>query len=91
LGVPGYPGAVGLKREERDGSSEVEFETRDDIDQVYGYFHDQFVSRGWVRTSLERRGAATKIEATYQRGYSRFKFQLDQRGRSGKYALEIQF
>lgn len=93
LGVPGYPGTVGLKRERADGSSEVEFETRADIDEVYAFFHNQLVSRGWVRTSLEMggKGNATKVEATYQRGGSRFKFQLNQKGKSGKYTLEINF
>jgi hypothetical protein len=91
LGLPPYPGSVALKREERGGSSEAEFETRDPLEQVYTFFHNWLTSRGWVRTRLEYKSAATKVEAVYQRGAERFKLELDQQGRSGRYKLEIDF
>jgi len=91
LGLPAYPGSIALKREERGGSSEAEFETRDAPEQVYAYFHNWLISRGWVRTRLEYKGPATKVEALYQRGTERFKLELDQRGQSGRYKLEIDF
>ncbi|GEM82997.1 hypothetical protein [Meiothermus hypogaeus] len=91
LGLPPYPGSVALKREERGGSSEAEFETRDPLEQVYAFFHNWLTSRGWVRIRLEYKSAATKVEAVYQRGAERFKLELDQQGRSGRYKLEIDF
>jgi len=91
LGLPTYPGSAALKREERGGSSEADFETRDSLDQVYTFFHNWLVSRGWVRTRLEYKGPATKVEAMYQRGTERFKLELDQQGQSGRYKLEIDF
>ncbi|MCS7068820.1 MAG: hypothetical protein NZN28_09375 [Meiothermus sp.] len=91
LGLPPYPGSVALKREERGGSSEAEFETRDALEPVYTFFHNWLTSRGWVRTRLEYKSAATKVEAVYQRGAERFKLELDQQGRSGRYKLEIEF
>jgi hypothetical protein len=91
LGLPAYPGSAALKREERGGSSEVDFETRDPLDQVYAFFHNWLVGRGWVRTRLEYKGPATRLEAVYQRGTERFTLELDQQGRSGRYRLEIDF
>ncbi|MCX7601987.1 MAG: hypothetical protein N2Z75_08610, partial [Meiothermus sp.] len=82
---------VALKREERGGSSEAEFETRDALEPVYTFFHNWLTSRGWVRTRLEYKSAATKVEAVYQRDAERFKLELDQQGRSGRYKLEIEF
>lgn len=91
LGLPAYPGSAVLKREERGGSSEADFETRDSLNQVYAFFHNWLVSRGWVRVRLEFKGAATRVEAVYQRGGERFRLELDQLGRSGRYKLEIDF
>ncbi|GIW33456.1 MAG: hypothetical protein KatS3mg072_0789 [Meiothermus sp.] len=91
LGLPPYPGSIALKREERGGSSKAEFETRDPLEQVYAFFHNWLTSRGWVRTRLEYKSPATKLEAVYQRGAERFQLELDQQGRSGRYKLEIDF
>jgi len=91
LGLPPYPGSVALKHEQKGGSSEAEFETRDTLDQVYAFFHNWLVNRGWVRVGFEYKGPATKVEAVYQRGAERFKLELDQQGRSGRYKLEIDF
>lgn len=91
LGLPPYPGSVALKREERGGSSKAEFETRDPLEQVYTFFHNWLTSRGWVRTRLQYKGPASELEAEYRRGAERFKLELDQQGRSGRYKLEIDF
>lgn len=91
LGLPPYPGSVALKREERGGSSEAEFETRDPLEQVYAFFHNWLTSRGWVRTRLEYKGPASQLEAEYRRGAEHFKLELDQQGKSGRYKLEIDF
>ncbi len=91
LGLPAYPGSVALKREERGGSSEAEFESRDTLEQVYTFFHNWLVSRGWARIRLEYKSSASKVEAQYQRGAERFKLELDQQGRSGRFKLEIDF
>lgn len=91
LGLPAYPGSAALKREERGGSSEADFETRDSLNQVYTFFHNWLLSRGWVRIELEFKDAATKVEAVYQRGGERFRLELDQLGRSGRFKIEIDF
>ncbi|AWR85856.1 hypothetical protein [Meiothermus taiwanensis] len=91
LGLPPYPDSVALKREERGGSSEAEFETRDPLEQVYAFFHNWLTNRGWVRTRLEYKGPASKLEAEYRRGAERFKLELDRQGQSGRYKLEIDF
>ena len=92
LGLPAYPGSRLLKLEGRgNGGSEVEFETGAPLSDVYAYFHNQLEARGWARIALEAKSAATKLEAVYQRSGVRFKLELDQQGRSGRYKLEIDF
>lgn len=89
LGLPPYPGSTALKRKEEDGSSKAEFETRDPLEQVYAFFHNGLTRRGWVRTRLEYKGPASKLQAEYRRGAERFK--LEQEGKSRRYKLEIDF
>jgi hypothetical protein len=92
LGLPAYPGSRILKKEEKsDGSSEVQFEAGADLDRVYAYFHDFLSRAGWSRWTLERKEAATKVEARYQRNNTSFKLELDQEGRSGRYKMSIDF
>lgn len=91
LGLPPYPGSIALKPEEEDGSSKAEFETRDPLEQVYAFFHNWLTSRGWVRTRLEYKGPASKLQAEYRRGAERFKLELDREGKSRRYKLEIDF
>jgi hypothetical protein len=67
------------------------FATRDGIESVYGYFHNQLSARGWVRTDLDFKSKATKLEAKYQRQGVRFELKLDQEGNSGRYKIEVDF
>jgi hypothetical protein len=95
LGLPAYPNSRILKIEEKDkkddDSGKVEFETGASLNQVYGFFHNELARRGWLRSKLNVKGSATKVEARYQRPNERFDFKLDQQGNSGRYKLEIKF
>jgi hypothetical protein len=91
-GLPLPPGATLLTLDAKsDGSSKAVFQTRDGIEQVYTYFHNQLSARGWVRTELEFKSKATKLEAKYARQGTRFELKLDQQGNSGRYSIEIDF
>ncbi len=101
LGLPAYPNSRVLKVEDKyskdgkdkkdAGSGEVEFETNASLNQVYGFFHNELLRRGWLRSKLNFKGPATKLEARYQRPNEYFDFKLDQQGNSGRYKLEIKF
>ncbi len=85
----------GDKRDDNDkkdsGSRSVDFETNASLGQVYAFFHNELLRRGWLRSKLNVKGSATKVEARYQRPNERFDFKLDQQGNSGRYKLEINF
>jgi hypothetical protein len=92
LNLPAYPGSQILDVDtDSDGSSKVRFASNASIDAVNGFFHSQLGARGWQRTRFEQKGAATKVEATYARQGSSFKYDLDRQGNSGRYSLEIDF
>lgn len=95
IGLPAYPNSRVLKIDDKDkkdgGSGEVEFETDASLNQVYGFFHNELVRRGWLRSKLNTKSSATKLSANYQRPNERFEFKLDQQGNSGRYKLEIKF
>jgi hypothetical protein len=94
IGLPAYPNSRVLKIEEKDkkdDSGKVEFEIGASLNQVYGFFHNELLRRGWLRSKLNVKGSATKVEARYQRSNERFDFKLDQQGNSGRYKLEIKF
>jgi hypothetical protein len=91
-GLPQYPNASLVNLDTKnDGSSKAVFSTRDGIESVYGYFHNQLGARGWSRTALDFKSKATKLEAKYQRQGLRLELKLDQEGNSGRYKLEIDF
>jgi hypothetical protein len=106
IGLPSYPNSRVLKiddkysKDKKDdkkedknngGSGEVEFETSASLNQVYGFFHNELLRRGWLRSKLSIKDSATKLEARYQRPNERFDLKLDQQGNSGRYKLEIKF
>ena len=91
LGLPAYPNSRVFNLEKDDDSRKVEFETNASLNQVYGFFHNELLRRGWLRSKLNVKGSATKVEARYQRTNERFDFKLDQQGNSGRYKLEINF
>lgn len=93
LGLAAYPNSRIVKIEDKGkkDSGEVEFETGASLSQVYGFFHNELLRRGWLRSKLNVKGSATKVEAKYQRPNERFDFKLDQQGNSGRYKLEIKF
>lgn len=92
IGLPAYPNSRVFNLEEKDGDSrKVEFETNASLNQVYTFFHNELLRRGWLRSKLNVKGSATKVEARYQRSNERFDFKLDQQGNSGRYKLEINF
>jgi hypothetical protein len=92
IGLPAYPNSRVFNLEEKDGDSrKVEFETGASLNQVYTFFHNELLRRGWLRSKLNIKGSATKVEAKYQRPNERFDFKLDQQGNSGRYKLEINF
>jgi hypothetical protein len=94
LGLPAYPNSrvFNLDNNDRDGSSRsVGFETNASLNQVYGFFHNELLKRGWSLSKLNVKVSATKVEARYQRPNERFDFKLDQQGNSGRYKLEIKF
>jgi hypothetical protein len=92
IGLPAYPNSRVFNLEEKDGDSrKVEFETGASLNQVYGFFHNELLRRGWLRSKLNIKSSATKVEARYQRPNERFDFKLDQQGNSGRYKLEINF
>jgi hypothetical protein len=91
-GLPTYPNATILSLETKsDGSSKGVFQTRDSIEAVYAYMHNQLSARGWTRTELEFKSKATKLEAKYARQGVRLELKLDQEGNSGRYKFEIDF
>jgi hypothetical protein len=91
-GLPLPPNATLLTLNAKsDGSSKAVFQTRDSIEGVYTYLHNQLSARGWVRTELEFKSKATKLEAKYARQGTRFELKLDQQGNSGRYSIEIDF
>jgi hypothetical protein len=91
-GLPLPPNATLLTLDAKsDGSSKAVFQTRDGIESVYAYLHNQLSARGWVRTELEFKSKATKLEAKYARQGTRFELKLDQQGNSGRYSIEIDF
>jgi hypothetical protein len=91
-GLPTYPNATILSLETKsDGSSKGVFQTRDSIEAVYAYMHNQLGARGWVRTELEFKSKATKLEAKYARQGVRLELKLDQEGNSGRYKFEVDF
>ena len=92
LNLPTYPGSTLLKYEnKRDGSSEANFQSAESLERIYGFFHSTLSNNGWNRIALEAKFAATKVEASYLRNGVRFKLNLDQEGRSGRYKMEIEF
>ncbi len=92
IGLPAYPNSRVFNLEEKDGESrKVEFETNASLGQVYAFFHNELLRRGWLRSKLNVKNSATKVEARYQRPNERFDFKLDQQGNSGRYKLEINF
>jgi hypothetical protein len=95
IGLPAYPNSRILKIEDKEKedseSGKVEFEIGASLGQVYGFFHNELLRRGWLRSKLNIKGSATKVEARYQRPNERFDFKLDQQGNSGRYKLEIKF
>lgn len=91
LGLPPYPGSVAIKRERSDGSSEVEFETGDDLNTVYVFFNTQLVLRGWSRLSFGVNRPGSTITALYSKNATQLRLSLDQQGKSGKYRLALEF
>jgi hypothetical protein len=91
IGLPAYPNSRVFNLEEDSDSRKVEFETNASLGQVYTFFHNELLRRGWLRSKLNVKGSATKVEARYQRPNERFDFKLDQQGNSGRYKLEINF
>lgn len=84
-----YPGAVLTKLEVKSNKREAEFDIAGSVDVVYTYFHDQLQRDGWQRTELELR--PQKAQARYERNGERFRLELQRRGESGKFKLEVRF
>jgi hypothetical protein len=92
IGLPGYPGASVVELENnRDGSSQVSFNSDAGFEAVYAFFHRELSVRGWQRTNYDLKDKATKVEANYAQRGNDFKLKLDAQGKSGKYKLEIKF
>jgi hypothetical protein len=92
IGLPAYPGAsISELENNRDGSSQVSFNTDAGFEAVYAFFHREISVRGWQRTDFDVKDKATKVEANYAQRGNDFKFKLDALGKSGKYRLEIKF
>jgi hypothetical protein len=92
IGLPAYPGASVTELENnRDGSSQVSFNSDAGFDAVYAFFHREISARGWQRTNYDLKDKATKVEANYAQRGNDFKLKLDAQGKSGKYKLEIKF
>ncbi len=85
-----YPNAAMFKREENRDKLKWEFGTADSLERVYRHFHRQLTQQGWRRTELEQKGAATKLEATYVKNGGELELKLDQKGKSGRYKLEVE-
>jgi len=91
LGLPPYPGSVAIKREKSDGSSEADFETRDDLNTVYVFFNTQLVLKGWTRLTFGFNPATTRVTAVYSKSGTQLKLSLEQKSKSGKYTLALEF
>jgi hypothetical protein len=92
IGLPAYPGASVIELENnRDGSSQVSFNSDAGFEAVYAFFHREISVRGWQRTNYDLKDKATKVEANYAQRGNDFKLKLDAQGKSGKYKLEIKF
>ncbi len=92
IGLPAYPSANVVELENnRDGSSQVSFNSDAGFEAVYAFFHGELSVRGWQRTNYDIKDKATKVEANYAQRGNDFKFKLDALGKSGKYRLEIKF
>ena len=85
-----YPSASTFKREESRDKLKWEFGTSNDLARVYAHFHTQLTQQGWRRTELEQKGAATKLGATYIKNARELELKLDQKGKSGRYKLEVE-
>ncbi|HEX7022558.1 MAG TPA: DUF4384 domain-containing protein [Trueperaceae bacterium] len=85
-----YPGAQVRRLDQGPKQLHLEFETRAELDSVYGHFDQQISARGWQRVDYDVQGPATRIGATYRRNGHTLRLDLDQQGRSGKYRLELE-
>lgn len=82
-----YPGAEVTRKELRDARSRVEFRTAASLTQVYTHHHNQLTRAGWRRSEFRQR--PNRVDATYVRGSASIELQLNRRGRSGDYRLEL--
>ena len=81
-----YPDASIRRLQEEPDKLEVEFETGDNLDAVYEFFHRQL--EGWRRVSLDFR--PNRVTAEYRRGAAEVELELRQRGRSGRVDLTVE-
>ena len=84
-----YPNAATLKREEKGGKLKWEFGASEALERVYTHFHQQLTQQGWRRTEWAQQGAATKVKASYLKNGRGLDLKLDQKGKSGRYKLEV--
>lgn len=86
LQLRGYPDAPIRRMSVESDELEVEFETDDDLDTVYAFFHE--LLRDWRQVELEYR--PNRVNAEYQQGDLEVEFELNRRGASGRYRLKIE-
>lgn len=91
LSLRGYPGATLTKTERRGNEVHLRFDSRASLNEAYGYFDRELAAGGWKRVSLQSKGPASKLEASYRHAGSRVSLHLDQKGRSGHYTLALDF
>ena len=91
LGLVLYPGASLEKLEQRPSEVDASFYSDASLNQVYDHLHSQLINSGWQRTSYELKDQSQKLEANYQRGGESLKLELDKKGKSGRFSLELNY
>lgn len=86
LRIRAYPGATVRQLSVKSDELDVEFETNDDLDSVYEFFHAHF--SGWNRVELRYR--PNRVDAEYHQGGQEVELELRRRGRSGRYSLKLE-
>ena len=91
LGLRLYPGATLTRLEQNGNEVDAEFTSAATFANVFDDLETQLVVNGWQRESVNYRDNATKADASYTRGQERLELELDKRGNSGTFELELDF
>lgn len=91
FGLTLYPGAVLGRLEQDDDELDAEFTSSASFANVFDDLETQLIVGGWQRESVDYRDNASKADATYTRGNERLELELDKRGNSDRFKLELDF